>query len=224
MLYDLQPRRNLRCELRRTHSPPQVINTRIKDGAAVGPGGGSRYDGVTTCEEFEQGAHFNPYEVVDSMWKIFYVWANTTEIYPIVFSLPMKKKVDNFKLIIEAAEPYFEVEWQRATIFMMPRPGLMILFLYAGTPGAFRAIIKQDRVTNVKPNPLPLIKLADIRMKMVGRVIGMVCCEDLTAYAFVRMDEMPETEAECEKLANKIGFKGPDARSYLEINRIRKEL
>lgn len=45
---------------------------------------------ITSCEEFERGARFSPYDVIDSMWKIFYYWADDTEIYPIVFSLPGK--------------------------------------------------------------------------------------------------------------------------------------
>lgn len=49
------------------------------------------HDAITTCEEFETGAYFNPYEVVDSMWKIFYFWANNTEMYPVIFSLPAKQ-------------------------------------------------------------------------------------------------------------------------------------
>lgn len=45
---------------------------------------------ITSCEEFERGARFSPYNVIDSMWKIFYFWADNTEVYPIVFSLPAK--------------------------------------------------------------------------------------------------------------------------------------
>lgn len=44
-----------------------------------------------TCEQFEIGAYLDPYQVIDSMWKIFYFWANTTELYPIIFSLPVKQ-------------------------------------------------------------------------------------------------------------------------------------
>ncbi|XP_013191943.1 uncharacterized protein LOC106136053 [Amyelois transitella] len=189
--------------------------------AAVGPGSGSHH---TTCEEFEQGAYFNPYEVVDSMWKIFYNWANTTELYPIVFSLPLKKKLDTFRELVDAAAPYFGVEWHRSTLFMEPRPGLTILFLYAGTPGAFRALIRKDRRSKIQPHPLPLIKLADIRLKMVGRLIGMMCCEDHTAYALIRIDEMPETEDECEQLAAKIGYNAPGGRSYLYVKNLHEEL
>lgn len=45
---------------------------------------------ITTCEKFEISAQFNPYALVDSMWKIFYFWSNTTELNPIVFSLAGK--------------------------------------------------------------------------------------------------------------------------------------
>ena len=45
---------------------------------------------ITTCEEFEKSARFNPYALVDSMWKIFYFWSNNTELAPIVFSLAGK--------------------------------------------------------------------------------------------------------------------------------------
>lgn len=46
---------------------------------------------ITTCEEFEHEAYFNPYYVIDSLWKIFYFWANSTEMYPVSFSLPAKQ-------------------------------------------------------------------------------------------------------------------------------------
>lgn len=49
------------------------------------PTGG--YENITSCEEFERDAHFHPHEVVDSMWGIFYFWADNTEMTPIVFSL-----------------------------------------------------------------------------------------------------------------------------------------
>lgn len=45
---------------------------------------------TTTCEEFERNARFNPYAVIDTTWKIFYFWANTTELNPIIFNLPAK--------------------------------------------------------------------------------------------------------------------------------------
>lgn len=61
-------------------------------GIVVLPGRAQSPDSnITTCEEFERGARFNPYEVIDSMWKIIYFWADNTELYPIVFSLPAKK-------------------------------------------------------------------------------------------------------------------------------------
>lgn len=44
-----------------------------------------------SCEEFEQGARFDPYVAIDSMWKIFYFWSNNSEVYPIIFSLPAKQ-------------------------------------------------------------------------------------------------------------------------------------
>lgn len=45
----------------------------------------------TTCEEFERGARFSEYDVVDSVWKIIYFWADRTETNPIMFSLLTKK-------------------------------------------------------------------------------------------------------------------------------------
>lgn len=46
---------------------------------------------ATTCEKFEQNAYFEPKEVVDSLWKIFYFWANGVEVSTILFSLPSDK-------------------------------------------------------------------------------------------------------------------------------------
>lgn len=38
-----------------------------------------------------------------------------------------------------------EIEWEKATLFMNPRAGVEVLFLYASTPGAFRAIILKEQ-------------------------------------------------------------------------------
>ncbi|KAL0894769.1 hypothetical protein ABMA27_013300 [Loxostege sticticalis] len=179
---------------------------------------------ITTCEEFERSAYFNPYDVVYSMWKIFYIWGNTTEQYPIIFSLPAKNRVDKIKAIVERVDPELEIEWHKAALLMEPRPGLMVVFLYAGTPGAFRALVKMEQRTKVRPHPLPLIKFADVRLKLVGEYMGMMCCEDLTAYAMARVDEMPTTEQECERGAEKLGIRLKNGHSYLYIQRLVDEL
>ncbi|CAH0603154.1 unnamed protein product [Chrysodeixis includens] len=178
---------------------------------------------ITTCEQFERGARFNPYEIVDSMWKIFYFWSNTTEVYPIIFSLAAKTRVQKFRDVFETVSPGEEVEWHKATLVMEPRPGIEVMFLYAGTPGAFRAIIKHERRTKERPHPLPLIKFADVRMKLVSRFLGMMCCEDLTAFALVRVGEIPKTEELCEKAASFIGYQGHPGRSYISIMNDQKE-
>ncbi|XP_028162823.1 uncharacterized protein LOC114354575 [Ostrinia furnacalis] len=181
-------------------------------------------EAITTCEEFERSAYFNPYDVVDSMWKIFYIWANTTEMYPIIFSLPAKNRIAKIKAMVEAVDPDLDVEWHKATLLMEPRPGLMVVFLYASTPGAFRALIKIEQRTKVRPHPLPLVKFADVRLKLLGRYMAMMCCEDLTAYALVRMDEMPTTEEECTMAASKLGIRLPGGHSYLHVKRMADEL
>lgn len=76
-----------------------------------------------------------------------------------------------------------------------------------------------------RPNPEPLIKMADVRMKLKGRYIGMMCCEDLTAFVLVRTSEVPITEKECVEAATSLGLKGPGGRSYIYIkNLTRNEL
>lgn len=55
---------------------------------------------ITTCEKFEVSARFNPYAVIDSMWKIFYFWSNNTELVPIVFSLAAKTVRNIYYLLI----------------------------------------------------------------------------------------------------------------------------
>ncbi|XP_049865201.1 uncharacterized protein LOC126366214 [Pectinophora gossypiella] len=161
-----------------------------------------------TCEEFEHGARFDPYEVIDSMWKIFYFWANTTELYPIIFSLPAKRRIERFRTVLEVVDPQLAraVQWRLATLVMEPRPGVQVMLMYSGTPGAFRALVKKEQRNTVRPHPVPLIKFADVRMKLVDRYMGMMCCEDLTMYALSRLYETPETELDCQKAAAKIGF------------------
>ncbi|XP_037866546.2 uncharacterized protein LOC110386596 [Bombyx mori] len=196
----------------------EIILLYVVSGPSHALTGGTSHN-ITTCEEFERGARFDPYAIIDSMWKIFYFWANTTEINPIVFSLPAKKRLAKFKEVIEAIEPHLEVEWQKATMFMTPRPGVEVLLLHATTPGAFRALVKQEQRHKARPQPVPLVKFADIRIKLVNQFMGMMCCEDLTAYALARTDSIPTTEKSCKEAADKIGYKGPDGRSYLFLQK-----
>lgn len=46
---------------------------------------------------------------------------------------------------METLDRHLEIEWHRAIIMMEPRPGVQALFIYAGTPGAFRAVIKIEQ-------------------------------------------------------------------------------
>ncbi|XP_022833955.1 uncharacterized protein LOC111361787 [Spodoptera litura] len=179
---------------------------------------------ITTCEQFEQSARFNPYSVIDSMWKIFYFWSNNTELTPIVFALAAKNRVKKFKSIFEATNPDMEVEWEKATLFMNPRAGVEVLFLFASTPGAYRAIILKEQRNKARPYPEPLVKFADVRMKLVERYLGMMCCEDLTAFALARLGEVPKTEESCEKAAAAFGYQGYEGRSYLHLMKENDEL
>lgn len=52
----------------------------------------------TTCEEFEKNARFDPFEIVDSKWKIIYFWSPTVEPRPVIFSL-LARKVLIFTLL-----------------------------------------------------------------------------------------------------------------------------
>ena len=55
--------------------------------------------------------------------------------------------------------------------------------------------------------------------------MGMMCCEDLTAYVFARVGEVPTTENECVAVATTLGLSGPGGKSYLYIkNFTRTEL
>lgn len=71
----------------------------------------------------------------------------------------------------------------------------------------------------MRPYPIPLIKFADVRMKLVGEYMGMMCCEDLTAYALAPMDNIPATESECIVAASTLGYQGVNGRSYFYLKR-----
>ncbi|CAF4761450.1 unnamed protein product [Pieris macdunnoughi] len=176
----------------------------------------------TTCELFERDASFDPHEVVDSKWKIFYFWSDNTERNAIVFSLLTKKSLGKFREVVEAIEPSLSVEWHKASFLMEPRPGVQVLLLYAGTSGAFRGLVKMEQRKKARPNPEPLIKFADLRLKMKGRYIGMMCCEDLTAFAMARVGELPETEEDCIAAAASLDLQGPGGRSHLFLNNLRR--
>lgn len=68
-----------------------------------------------------------------------------------------------------------------------------------------------------RPMPQPLIQYADVRMKLVERWLGMMCCEDLTAYAMARVMEVPNTEEKCKEAAASIDYQGYEGRSYLQL-------
>lgn len=59
--------------------------------------------------------------------------------------------------------------------------------------------------------------MADIRLKLVDRFMGMMACEDMTIYALSRMNEMPETEADCEDAAATLGLNMKGGRSHLYV-------
>ncbi|XP_047987155.1 uncharacterized protein LOC125227008 [Leguminivora glycinivorella] len=177
---------------------------------------------VTSCEEFERDAHFEPTEVIDAMWKIFYSWAETTELSLIVFSLLTMKRIKRIKAVVDSIDPGLGVQWLDVEFLMEPREGLQIVFLRQGTPGAYRALIIAEQRDKVRPLPPPVLHMADVRMKLVGRVMGMMSCEELTAYALARQHELPVTEADCAVRANTLGYRGPAGRSYLTVQRMIK--
>lgn len=59
-------------------------------------------------------------------------------------------------------------------------------------------------------------------MKQVGRIIGMMSCERLTAYALARLHELPVTEADCLAAANSLGYQGPGGKSYLYVKSLQR--
>ncbi|KAI8427846.1 hypothetical protein MSG28_002230 [Choristoneura fumiferana] len=197
-----------------------VLCSAVAQFPAEEPTGG--YENITSCEEFERDAHFHPHEVVDSMWGIFYFWADNTEMTPIVFSLLSAKRLRKLRAVINAIDPYLGVEWHRASLLMEPRAGLRILLLHQDTPGAYRALIMKEQRDKARPHPKPWISFADVRMKQVGRIIGMMSCERLTAYALARLQEMPVTEADCVAAANLLGYQAPDGKSYLYVKSLQK--
>lgn len=76
-----------------------------------------------------------------------------------------------------------------------------------------------------RPHPPPRLKLADLRFKLVERYMGMMCCEDHTAFVLVRADEVPATKEECAGVASILGLRGAGGRSYLYVkNLTRTEL
>ncbi|XP_063618213.1 uncharacterized protein LOC134791117 [Cydia splendana] len=178
---------------------------------------------ATSCEEFERDAHFEPTEVIDAMWKIFYSWADTTELSLIVFSLLSAKRLKRIKAVVDSIDPGLGIPWLDAEFLMEPRDGVQILLLRQGTPGAYRALIIAEQRYKARPNPRPILNMADVRMKLVGRIMGMMSCEELTAYALARQHEMPVTEADCVVRANTLGYRGPGGHSYLQIQRMIKQ-
>lgn len=63
----------------------------------------------------------------------------------IVVFLTNFQKLVKFKEVAESIEPDLHFEWQKAVLIMQPRIGVEVLFLDAGTPGAYRAVIKQEQ-------------------------------------------------------------------------------
>ena len=58
------------------------------------------------------------------------------------------QRLKRFQTIVDAIHPDLGVEWHKASFMMEPRPGVQVLFIYSGTPGAFRAFIKTEQRHN----------------------------------------------------------------------------
>lgn len=54
-------------------------------------------------------------------------------------------------------------------------------------------------------------------MKLIDPYLGMMCCEDLTAYALARIDAVPISEEKCVAAAAKIGYQSPNGQSYINL-------
>ncbi|XP_052747130.1 uncharacterized protein LOC112049737 [Bicyclus anynana] len=215
---------------------------------------------ATTCEEFERGARFNAYDIVDSQWKIIFFWSETTELKPIIFSL-VDKKLEfrkNCNILRKLIFTYilyettmFDIRVSKtrtkvkvpATVSLYRMSASLIFYkekllrmqyfflicavcapndhCFVIVPLLYQSLV----FISGRPHPPPLLKLADLRFKLVDRYMGMMCCEDHTAFVLVRADEVPSTERECLDIASHIGFKGPGGRSYLYVkNLTRTEL
>ncbi|CAG9566922.1 unnamed protein product [Danaus chrysippus] len=103
----------------------------------------------TTCEEFEKDAKFDPFEIMDSKWKIIYFWSSTVEANPVIFSLLAAKRLERFKEVVNALEPDLRPEWDKAAFMMEPKPGVQVVMLYLGTAGPSAESSKLNNVTKL---------------------------------------------------------------------------
>ncbi|XP_013181117.1 PREDICTED: uncharacterized protein LOC106127558 [Papilio xuthus] len=168
---------------------------------------------ATTCEKFEQNAYFDPKEVVDSLWKIFYYWANGVEISTILFSLPSDKKISNFRTLVETYNPGLSIEWDKAALFMEPRPDVKVLLVSRNRPGKYLAVVKGDKYD--KGGDVPNVHTTDVRMKTVGRYMGIMNCDDGSAFALARLHDMPDTYQHSKAAAQLLGFNVNTGKSYI---------
>ncbi|CAH2066709.1 unnamed protein product, partial [Iphiclides podalirius] len=173
----------------------------------------------TSCEEFGQGARFAPHDVVDSLWRIFYFWAEGMEISTILFALPSVKKVNDFKNIVKAVVPDIQVQWENAAIFMEPRLGVRVLLMNVGHDGSFVALVKIEHLDADRSLRRPHIHLTTVQMKIAGRYLGIVNCIDHTAFALARVAEMPQTQNECNAAAASLGLDTRSGKSYLSMEK-----
>ncbi|CAK1603157.1 unnamed protein product [Parnassius mnemosyne] len=176
---------------------------------------GSRAFNLTSCKEFEQGARFDPHDVIDSLWRIFYFWAKGMEISAILFSLPSDKKIQDFKEIAGTVNPELEVNWNKSALVMEPRPGVQVLLTSCGHDEAFRALVKKEQQHGEQPLQKPHIYITEVRMKTVNRYLGIINCGDGTAFALARVEEIPTTDEECMIAATHLGLKVLSGKSYL---------
>ncbi|XP_013133571.1 PREDICTED: uncharacterized protein LOC106099548 [Papilio polytes] len=168
---------------------------------------------ATTCEKFEQNAYFEPKEVVDSLWKIFYFWANGVEVSTILFSLPSDKKISNFRTLVETYNPELNIEWEKAALFMEPRPDVKVLLFSRPLPGSYLAVVKGEKHENERD--VPHVHATDVRLKTVGRYMGIMNCDDGTAFALARLHDMPDTYQHCKAAAQLLGFNVNTGKSYI---------
>uniref|UniRef100_A0A2A4JE39 Uncharacterized protein n=1 Tax=Heliothis virescens TaxID=7102 RepID=A0A2A4JE39_HELVI len=164
----------------------------------------------TSCEQFVRNVTFDPNQLIDVDWKIFYFWnPNLEESYNIKFSLATQVLVDRFRVELEG-EIKPPVNWSNAVLFMETSIDFSALIVSTNTSGIFRLIPSLAFEYSGAPQLYFALKVVE------PGYLGILNCKYKLCYALAPVDKMPHHE-HLEEEAQKLGFWSDFGRTHIAM-------
>lgn len=58
------------------------------------------------------------------------------------------QKISNFRTLVETYNPELNIDWEKAALFMEPRPDVKVLLFSRPLPGSYLAVVKGEKHEN----------------------------------------------------------------------------